>query len=439
MRACLVLGLASALFAQAPVDPTAVLAEARDKAINRTARLPNYTCDQTVNRQYFKRKHPPDPLRMPSCDQLNGEKHRGAEKMELEATDRLRLDVKVSNGVEIGSWAGAPQFDQRSIMDLVSGPFGTGPFLGFSDIFSNGSVSFQYLGGANGHHEYAFQVPENSSHYFTRAGNEWVATGYDGTFWVDSTSFELTRLSVRSGQLSEESSGCEATSTIDYHRIKIGSGEFLLPRSSVLHFLMKDSRETENVTTYSGCREYHSESTIRFEGEPAPQPDLPKAVWPSLVLPAVFIPAGLSLTLSLVTPIDTNIAAAGDVVLEKVVQPVVDPDSGQVLIPAGATVRARIVKMEYWTGSPAHFAIAVLLESVDISGVASPLYARQYLRRIDPRSSAMRSRGVPILLPPLNQRNNVGTFTFLSPTKGRYVVPVGYESGWVTDVASASR
>src|SRR5450755_224582 len=176
MQAFLFIGLASSLLAQPPVDFTGILAEARKKAMNRMARIPNYTCVQTVNRQYLKRKQQPDPLRLPNCDQLSGEKHRGAYKLELEGTDRPRLDVKVSNGVEIGSWAGANQFDQRNIMDLVGGPFGTGPLGGFSDIFSNDSVSFRYIESANGHHEYAFQVPENTSHYFTRAGNDWVPT-----------------------------------------------------------------------------------------------------------------------------------------------------------------------------------------------------------------------------------------------------------------------
>jgi len=35
----------------------------------------------------------------------------------------LRLDVKVSGGIEIGSWAGADQFDPRSILDLARGSF----------------------------------------------------------------------------------------------------------------------------------------------------------------------------------------------------------------------------------------------------------------------------------------------------------------------------
>jgi hypothetical protein len=57
---------------------------------------------------------------------------KNADSLQLYLTDRLHLDVKVSHGNEIGSWAGASQFDSRSIFDLVgTGPFGTGT-LGIS-------------------------------------------------------------------------------------------------------------------------------------------------------------------------------------------------------------------------------------------------------------------------------------------------------------------
>src|SRR5580698_2143748 len=44
--------------------------------------------------------------------------------------------------------------------------------------------------------------------------------------------------------------------TMDYHRVKIGDGEFLLPESSKMNILFFDGKESRNETHYSDCREY---------------------------------------------------------------------------------------------------------------------------------------------------------------------------------------
>jgi hypothetical protein len=65
---------------------------------------PNYTCVQTVDREYFVRSTPTPPYA--SCDQMSAAARKKPYSLKVDATDRLRLDVKVSGGEEIGSWAG---------------------------------------------------------------------------------------------------------------------------------------------------------------------------------------------------------------------------------------------------------------------------------------------------------------------------------------------
>ena len=146
MRAGILFALAGALYAQAQPDPTQVLAHARDLVAARRASLPNYICTQTVNRSYFRRAAPPVPA--PSCAQMHVDREAHPYQLDLYLTDRLRLDVKVSGGQEIGSWAGANQFDSKSIFDVVGGgPFGTGALGMFlSDIFTGGGARFAYNG-----------------------------------------------------------------------------------------------------------------------------------------------------------------------------------------------------------------------------------------------------------------------------------------------------
>ena len=93
------------------------------------------------------------------------------------------------------------------------------------------------------------------------------------------------------------------------------------------------------------------------------------------------LPAGLTVTLAFTAPIDTDTAAAGDIVDAKVRKAVRDPRYKEALIPAGVTVQGRIIEMRHWLAKPACFLIAILLETVDINGVSSPFYAQ--LDRLD--------------------------------------------------------
>ena len=139
------LALSFTIYAQTSHDPEEVLVQARDKILERTERLPNYTCVQTVDRTYLKVDKPQFPV--PSCDDLNAKRNKKAYTLKVEATDRLRLDVKVSGGTEIGAWAGASHFEDGNVLKLIKGPFGTGPFGTFlTDIFTGPSVRFDFQG-----------------------------------------------------------------------------------------------------------------------------------------------------------------------------------------------------------------------------------------------------------------------------------------------------
>jgi hypothetical protein len=182
---------------------------------------------------------------------------------------------------------------------------------------------------------------------------------------------------------------------------------------------MRDATEMETVATYSACHQYTAESTIHFDsGAPSGGP-APKLASRG----AAALPAGLHVTLVLTEPIDSGTAAAGDTILEKVRKPVRGHHSKQVLIPAGAMVRGRIIQMRRWLQSPKHFTIGVLLETLEMHGVSMPFYA--VLERQDSSD-----RGMPVYLPLPGQSFLVGTFVV--PDGGRNVMRRGYQSEWLT-------
>jgi hypothetical protein len=434
MRAGLFLFLALVAAAgaqQTPRDPADVLAKTRDRLRDTMERLPNYTCVQIVDRQYFQ---PTNPAPNRSCDQIGGDKKRGKYKVELYMKDRLRLDVKVSEGLEIGAWAGSKQFDSRSIMELgKGGSFGTGSLGGFIvDIFQNEGARFQYAGERQTNNstllEYAYQVPVESSHYLIEGGRQWRTTAFDGAAWIDPQSFELKRLTVQSGELPPETLTCESNTTMDYERVRLGGADYLVPRQTTLHVLMRDGRETESTTKYASCREYRGESTIHFDDVPEPaagQKADPHA--------ALAVPSGVSFTIALSAPVDTGTAAAGDAVVARVRKPVLAAGSKEIVMRAGATVRGRIVRMQHWVGREARFEVSIVLETLEVGGASSPLHAvwdrREEFERIK-NTGGMRMRA-SIWMPPSGLPPTFATFVF--PTlKNSYIVPRGYESKWLT-------
>ena len=417
LRACLLVAVTTALLAPQPADPTELLAKARDLLVARAKRLPDYVCVQTVDRQYFNNRRPQLPP--PSCSQIAVLNRDNPHDLVLESTDRLRLELKVSHGMEIGAWAGDSRLGSRSVFDLASGgAYGTGT-LGtfFGDIFDRGGAIYNYMGettaGGLKLAAYGYRVPVGSSHYQVKTGSGWTPTGFSGVFWIDADLLDLRRLKVDANEMPQETDGCEAETTVEYRKVKVGTGEFLLPLRSSMRMVMTDATETLNTAVYSGCREYHGEATIRFEAA-AVGGEVQAAA-----APASPLPAGMSLSLALTSPIDTDTAAAGDIVTARLRKPL--HIAKEVLAPVGATVEGRIVQMQRWLDKPRHFTISLLLEKLEVRGVATPLFARP----------TWKDELAGIVLPPMWQSPLVAAFVFTTD-KNRHIVPAGYQTNWVT-------
>jgi hypothetical protein len=306
------------------------------------------------------------------------------------------------------------------------------------DIFSNPGVHFQYLGekAASGTSllRYRFTVPLLASNYRIRGDGNWHPTAYDGTFEIDGQSLELARLDLRTDQLPEDTGMCEAGTSLEYQHIRIGDGDFLLPRQSELRIVQTDARETMNVTTFSSCREYHTESTIRFDEE-AVAGSAEALPAPATARP---LPEGLSLSLALTARIDTTTAAAGDVVSARVTHAVRDPKSKATLIPAGALARGRIARMRHRVGGPDDYVILILFDALEVNGTATPFFVK-----LDSVAQLERARALSAnrrgMLATANQGPETWGALIFPAISSRYVVPAGYESTWQTIAPTAGK
>jgi hypothetical protein len=432
---CIFLAAALTLTAQALHDPAELLANARPRILETISHLPKYTCTQTINRNYFHSLATRPSLR--SCDDLVALKRQGELPVELDATDRARLDVAVGEGGrELYSWVGASKIDSDSIDRVIGGgPSGTGSFGSFLiDIFGQTGIDFHYLmeqpeAGQPSTLEYRFQVPLRLSHYRLLYAGRARVFPYDGRFRLAPDSAELKHLSVRTGELPNDSGVCEATTAVDFNRTRVGAGEYLLPLRSSLRFLRRNGDETENITTFSACHEYNGESTVRFDatGEitttvaaPAQQASKP-------------LPLGLTVSLSLLDPIDTATAAAGDPVTARVASPILDVRKLKIVAAPGALVHGRITRLEHHLQDPNYFLIAMVFTSMESTsmeskGVTVPFAAR--LRHQVEYPLGGRLRGIRAH----TELAASGTFAF-EIRQEHYIVPKGFEWDWVTAAA----
>jgi len=149
------------------IDPAALLNRARAKIVGNIGRLPKYTCLQTVHRSRYERF---PRMRVTGCGHVEDAGAAAESEPMLAWADRLKLDVTVSGGTEIFSWAGAHHFETENVEKIVgSGLTGTGDFGSFlMNTFGTNGPKYEYLGvalqtGGRQLAVYRYQVPLEAS------------------------------------------------------------------------------------------------------------------------------------------------------------------------------------------------------------------------------------------------------------------------------------
>jgi hypothetical protein len=428
MRSVLFLIAAAILLhAQSDPDPVLVLDKARTRLQALSQTLEKYVCVENVERSYFQRVTPREtPVRVESQAACGST----AAQRRLESTDRVRLEVTLSDGRELHSWPGATRFDTRDVDELIrNGPVSTGSFGGYlAGVFDNPGVVFQFRKKLSQDSktflEYSYSVPLQVSHFQVKVAGNWRPVAYEGEFRIDPKSLDLEQLVVRTTEVPSEAPFCSAATTLEYRSTRIGDATILLPSQSQLEIDLRSGEETRNTTTFSSCREYQAESEIVFESAPeaASRTAPATAGWARVPLPL-----GLPVTLALTEPIDTNLASAGDPVSAKVVKPIRRPGSNEQLIPAGAIVNGRIRRVEHHLLPTPYFRVVLAFNRLEMQGAVAPFFAHS-----DPNPDLARELGANLAM-----RDTgiwfwgVGTFLFPS-NKDHIVIPAGYESKWFT-------
>jgi hypothetical protein len=407
-------------------NPDEVISRVTEKVVASAAHIPNYTCVESVVRNYYW----PIASTLPrSCPILMEQRQHPTPDLALRlaVTDRLHLDVTMTQTGEIFSWVGATRFSDMPVAQMVGGPMQTGAFGGFlSVIFKQDVRKFTFQGNTkvDGQNlmEYSFEVaPENSS-YTVRVPGSWVKSGYSGTVLLDPGSDEVVHLTVNAAGLPAATSVCEISTNLDLNRVKIGDRKFLLPAQARQRFVMTTGEETENTTAFAHCREYLGESSVSFAAA-----DLGAvASLQRALAPPVRAAVNQRFTFELTAPIASLTAAAGDAFSGRLLKPLRNKQR-KTLVPAGSLVEGRLLRVERHHLAQGFTTIVLKPERVDVAGSKLPLAAvRDWSRELASRQKGRAHIEIPL---PLPSERNAGVFRFAGD---QAVVPRGYRLDWRT-------
>jgi hypothetical protein len=429
LRAMLLQGLVVVCLS-AGTDAELVLQRIREGVSASLLRMPNYTCVETVTRQYFRPnvERPPD-----SCGALAQRKQGPSYRLLPASTDRLRLDVSVTPAREWYSWAGAASFDSRDLSEIIGGgPIGTGAFGAFlMSIFGESGAFFTYAGettsGGRNVTEFSYRMAKEKSSYRIRTSDGWVIAGYNGSIFADTETGDLVRLTVRTEELPPATGSCETSTRLDYGRVAIGESSFLMPVETRQRFVLRNGVESENTSSFSACREYRGQSTVRFaeEGEGGGWQEAQgnaSRPWPGL-------PVDLPVTLELAAPIDTWTASAGDTIPMRLAKSVVGGD-GEILLAGGTAIQGRLIRVQRYFTSPPRSTVVIEPESIELDGARFPFFVLPGAEK--PSEPVRTTRREWIQYAVESALPNESTYGVWSLNGSHVIVPKGYRTHWVT-------
>ncbi|HEY6340105.1 MAG TPA: hypothetical protein VIY49_01325 [Bryobacteraceae bacterium] len=320
------------------LDPAVLqLAKIKLHMMETLTRQPNYTCLETVERW-----------------------QRNALARQFQFMDRLRIEVALVDGKELFAWPGSQRFEDRDLTEWVpSGTFGTGEFATHSRVvFGTNAASFEPRGEQNlsisnpsvSNQEkrpavrFDFTVPRLSAAYQIRSGTAKEIVGYHGSFYVEPQSLDLMRLEIFADDLPASLKLKSISDRMDYSRVRIGEGDFLLPESSEVVLVDLNDHQDRNQLRFTACRQYTGQSKLSF-GDVDPTQLAASSQYPfGAQKSEVELPRNLEMTLSLTDDIDLEAAAIGDPVKARLRDDL--KLQGRLVLAKGATASGRISRLE---------------------------------------------------------------------------------------------
>ena len=224
-----------------------LLARIRQKMADNLARMPDYTCLETIERSTRRRS-----------------------SLAYQLVDTVGVEVAHVGDKELYSRPGGQKFEESDLATLIgSGMTASGDFaLHLRAIFGSNIPLFTYRGeeDLDGRRtvRYEYSVPQYLSGYRLRIARQEGIVAFSGSFWADPETLEVVRLEVRAEEIPPHLPVLSAVTFIDYGSVQIGASEAVLPRRAELVMTELLGRQSLNRTEFTNCRQYVGESAVFF-------------------------------------------------------------------------------------------------------------------------------------------------------------------------------
>jgi len=317
--------------------------------------VPNYTCQVGIERY-----------------------RRAPWKVQFEYFDHQQVEVALVGEDEWFNRPGAGRLETRDLRDLIPrGLVSSGDYANHArSVFISSAPTFDYVGmeqvAGRTAVRFKYNVSLLNSGYRITSGSLDAVVAYHGSIWADPSSGDLLRLDLFPDDIPLELGIAASGTTVDYASMRIGNADFLLPERTELTVTRRQGSAERNRMTFTQCRQYGTESAVSFG-------------------PTDTLPAGLTVTLGL-DSLDLERARGGDPIFAKVVSEVRSQE--QNLIPAGATVRGRVLQIDRRPGPPPQLRVALEFDEIMtaehrfyfIAVVRSVTERRQVRRLLEPNT-----------------------------------------------------
>lgn len=346
LRKLAIFALAAAAAAQDLPPGVLLLSQIKRHIRQEMTHLPDYTCLETVQRA------------------TRGTGPHAA----LTPRDTVRVEVLFSGDKELYAPPGGAFSDTSITQYSSAGVIGDGVFaIDVINIFVKDAAIITYQGEQQLHGihtvKYDFRIPQLVSGYTvtTVAGSGVV--GEHGSFWVDPTTLELVGMETRADEIPFTLGVKSLSTTMDYGKMRIGDLDLTVTQTAAVTFVSENGDESYAQFDFTHCRAFHAESTIAF-GDPdktetpvanfAARPQSSGAV-------QQILPAGITIPIELSTPVDER-TPVGTLISARV--PARVEQKGKPAIPAGATLRGRVRRIQPDPDNPG--SLRIELEFTDI-------------------------------------------------------------------------
>lgn len=338
---------------EAPISPTGIYVQVRDKVFAHLRQAANYTCIETTERSqsYTQDRSFSNACPAPGKRSI----------VHPFSSDRLRLDVAVSSNSEIFSWHGGPQFSTEGVDSVVkSGTTSSGSFVGYlQNIFGVPGIKIQYTGrlSAAGRSlvHFAFQVPRESSKF--QVGPRKTTLPFDGTFVVDGSTYELVDLRLNSDNTPPETRMCSTAMSIAYQLIDVSGTPSLIPAIYSMELTLRGGYVSKTRTQFSDCHAFLGESTVHYDDQPNTQSEVIQSPNDPL------LPEGIRIRAALKTRISSRESYTGDPI-EASLSKAFTVKGSNLAFAKGALLTGFISQLEYLYEPVPHYFVAIRLNRI---------------------------------------------------------------------------